>query len=377
MVLQQAWFRVGAIPADERSIRTLAKVGGLVGKVMEIDEKTRYRADYVRMKIACKDVHRVPKTSEGTLGLYFYDLTFEREVQGVDPVRTLSSGIKITEKGLDPKRFKADEQPKLPQDSGIVTQSRNPNPSAGSSKFVQQHKTTHISNSAPPKMSSDRFEKTRKTHVHLISPNEKAKGVMTQTVDHIMGGGEQADKVHILDTFEDSDAESETLSERLRKIDACDDNNQGNSKEKTSDENQQVWAMEIDENEGDAAQVMKIQKRAHASLGLIGLSVNMPCDETLMTNLNQEEKDVTDEAIINSQESIITDDGQDNSGMVLMDTNPGGSIIAVVQEQGPSNLVERSSERLMKDMLLTTQEKTEAMANSLFGRHELAGWSWC
>ena len=94
----------------------------------------------------------------------------------------MSSGIKITEKGPDPKRFKADEQPKLPQDSGTVTQSRNPNPSAGSSKFVQQHKTTQISNSAPPKMSSDRFEKTRKTHVHLISPNEKAKGVMTQTI---------------------------------------------------------------------------------------------------------------------------------------------------------------------------------------------------
>ena len=84
-VLQQAWFRVGAIPADQRSIRTLAKVGGLVGKVIEIDEKTRYRADYVTMKIACKDVHRVPKTAEGTLGLYFYDFTFEREVQGVEP----------------------------------------------------------------------------------------------------------------------------------------------------------------------------------------------------------------------------------------------------------------------------------------------------
>ena len=66
-VLQQAWFRVGAIPADQRPIRTLAKLGGLVGKVMEIDEKTRYRADYVTMKIACKDVHCVPKTAEGTM----------------------------------------------------------------------------------------------------------------------------------------------------------------------------------------------------------------------------------------------------------------------------------------------------------------------
>ena len=52
-VLQQAWFRVKDIPRDQRSIRTIAKVGGLVGKVMEIDEKTRFRADFVRVKITC------------------------------------------------------------------------------------------------------------------------------------------------------------------------------------------------------------------------------------------------------------------------------------------------------------------------------------
>lgn len=34
-ILQTAWFRVTKIPADQRSIKTLAKVGGLVGKVME------------------------------------------------------------------------------------------------------------------------------------------------------------------------------------------------------------------------------------------------------------------------------------------------------------------------------------------------------
>lgn len=44
-MLQQAWFRVKDIPGDQRSVRTIAKVGGLVGKVMEIDEKTRFRAD--------------------------------------------------------------------------------------------------------------------------------------------------------------------------------------------------------------------------------------------------------------------------------------------------------------------------------------------
>jgi hypothetical protein len=56
--LQQAWFRVSKIPDDQRAIVTLAKVGGLVGKVMEIDETTRYRVDYVRLKIACRDVSK-------------------------------------------------------------------------------------------------------------------------------------------------------------------------------------------------------------------------------------------------------------------------------------------------------------------------------
>lgn len=63
-VLQSSWFRVSSVPADQRSIRTLAKVGGLVGKVIEIDEGTRYRHDYVRMRISCRDVSRVPKTAE-------------------------------------------------------------------------------------------------------------------------------------------------------------------------------------------------------------------------------------------------------------------------------------------------------------------------
>jgi hypothetical protein len=80
-VLEQAWFRVKDIPADQRSVRTIAKVGGLVGKVMEIDEKTRYRADYVRVKIACRDVLKVPKVAEGTLGIHIHDFIFEREVQ--------------------------------------------------------------------------------------------------------------------------------------------------------------------------------------------------------------------------------------------------------------------------------------------------------
>jgi hypothetical protein len=50
-IMQLGWFRVTKILADQRSLATLAKVAGLVGRVMEVDENTRYRYAYVRMKI--------------------------------------------------------------------------------------------------------------------------------------------------------------------------------------------------------------------------------------------------------------------------------------------------------------------------------------
>jgi hypothetical protein len=87
-MLQQAWFRVKGIPTDQRSIRTIARVGGLVGKNVEIDEVTRYKADYevtrykadyVRVKIACRDVLEVPEFAEGSLGMYLYDFFYELE----------------------------------------------------------------------------------------------------------------------------------------------------------------------------------------------------------------------------------------------------------------------------------------------------------
>jgi hypothetical protein len=40
-----------------------------VDKAIEIDLKARFRVDYVRIKIACRDVSKVPKTIEGVLGM--------------------------------------------------------------------------------------------------------------------------------------------------------------------------------------------------------------------------------------------------------------------------------------------------------------------
>lgn len=56
---------------------------------METDEKTRFRLDYVRMKIACRDVTKVPRTAEGTVGIYVKDFIFERELQVENTIKTL------------------------------------------------------------------------------------------------------------------------------------------------------------------------------------------------------------------------------------------------------------------------------------------------
>lgn len=90
-----AWFRVKDIPADQRSIRTCAKVGGLVVKVKEIDDRTRLRSEYVRMKITYRDILKVPRVAEGNLGIYIHDFIFEREVVEEDPGRVSSSGTKV------------------------------------------------------------------------------------------------------------------------------------------------------------------------------------------------------------------------------------------------------------------------------------------
>lgn len=105
-ILQQGWFRVTNIPDDQRSIITLAKVGGLVGKVAEIDEKARFRVDYVRLKIACRDITKVPKTAEGVLGLTVYDFGFEREILDDGKEKFLKSGIKVTEDQPPNKKFR-------------------------------------------------------------------------------------------------------------------------------------------------------------------------------------------------------------------------------------------------------------------------------
>ena len=82
--IQHAWFKVKGIPLDQRGLRTIAKIGGLVGKTMVIDESTRFNREFVRVKIACRNVDLVPASAECALGLFLYDFFFEKETYMVD-----------------------------------------------------------------------------------------------------------------------------------------------------------------------------------------------------------------------------------------------------------------------------------------------------
>lgn len=140
--LQRGWFRIRGIPIEQRSIKTIAKVGGLVGKVVEIDEKTRVRNEYVRVRIACRDVSIVPCTVESSLGLFIYDFHFEREIQEEDPHDNRGSGIKIDDQDQNnAKRTKFEGNPwSEGKNKGKTQEGYNNNQQKGKNDQPMQHR---------------------------------------------------------------------------------------------------------------------------------------------------------------------------------------------------------------------------------------------
>jgi hypothetical protein len=65
----------------KRSIPTLAYVGSLIRAIREIDKDSLHRTDFIRIKIAVKDVSKVPEVVEGAILPFLYDFYFEREME--------------------------------------------------------------------------------------------------------------------------------------------------------------------------------------------------------------------------------------------------------------------------------------------------------
>ncbi|KAK3141743.1 hypothetical protein QOZ80_4BG0337790 [Eleusine coracana subsp. coracana] len=78
--LEMAWFRIKGIPMGKRSIPNIARICSLVGKAKEIDVDNRFKFEYVRAAIECRDITKVASVVEGNLGGFFYDFFLQREV---------------------------------------------------------------------------------------------------------------------------------------------------------------------------------------------------------------------------------------------------------------------------------------------------------
>jgi hypothetical protein len=173
----------------------LAKVGGLVGKVIDIDEGSKYRYDYVRLLIACRDVARVPRKAEGTLGLEIIDFGFARELPEESGHKVLKSGIIVSD----------DQQPRMKKsktDTSIMPPEANSGPTLSVSKDVVGDSGKAVQEaywSAPPKINFKPRSQTK-----LLADAQKAyKNYVNE---------EEEGMVHIPKTFEDSDSKSDSDS---------------------------------------------------------------------------------------------------------------------------------------------------------------------
>jgi hypothetical protein len=65
--LDVAWFRISNIPYEKRSYSNVCMVTSKVGLPLDVDKENLNKNDYVRVKIRCRDVTKVPASIDGLL----------------------------------------------------------------------------------------------------------------------------------------------------------------------------------------------------------------------------------------------------------------------------------------------------------------------
>jgi hypothetical protein len=78
--IESTWFGISGIPMEKRTEKRVCYVASLVWMPLEVDKNNLKRWEYVRVKIGCKDIAKVPAVVEGLLKMHFYDFIFRREV---------------------------------------------------------------------------------------------------------------------------------------------------------------------------------------------------------------------------------------------------------------------------------------------------------
>ena len=74
--LDVAWFRISNIPFEKRSYSNVCMVASKVGLPLEVHRDSLNKNDFVRVKIGCRDVAKVPTSVDGVLDFHFYDYFF-------------------------------------------------------------------------------------------------------------------------------------------------------------------------------------------------------------------------------------------------------------------------------------------------------------
>lgn len=204
--------------------------------------------------------------------------------------------------------------------------------------------------SAPPNI-----DFKRKSQTKLMA--DTLKGQSKATLDEAEG------KVHIPKTFEDSDSDSDSFDLKLGKLTGMGDLGQSSSKDKLGDPNNQLQFVET-EARGIVPQKLIQDIDADNKINNMLKGDIVDCveakDPPVMMNTLSPEIFMTDDNIINTQESV----GQTEqpAEKVAMNESCVKDTSIVVDDKKTSDQVlpaKRRSERLKKVDNLTTMEKTE------------------
>uniref|UniRef100_A0A804PM44 Uncharacterized protein n=1 Tax=Zea mays TaxID=4577 RepID=A0A804PM44_MAIZE len=324
--LNQGWFRISGIPMEQRSLVTIAKVGGLVGKVIEIDERTRLRNEYVRARIACRDVTVVPGVVEGSLGLFLYDFFFEREIHSEEDEQFLETGIRIDDSNQKvAKRYKYEG--KMQKDKKVDYG----NLEDGN---IKQH---------------DECNRKSQSYTYQMQGLDKnvSKGKNVGAEEGKTGksysscSGEEKNKVHITDSKEDDD--SDLLGEELMAM-----KNRGSGSNSHT-----MWNIQADSLDNLNSRSVSQTKTSKCSAIIEELDTN----EKGVDNSEELFSGTQGSSIVNvSQEEgeDLSDQRKKIDGVIFHEDN---------QKFMPSPIpVRRVSERLKKDMGIRIEEKNRRMA---------------
>lgn len=171
------------------------------------------------------------------------------------------------------------------------------------------------------------------------------------------------DKVHIPDSFDESDTDSETLSDKLRKIGAYEGGDQSGSKDGDINDQQHIWHLEenvdlaldtITSKDIDAVKTIDV-------IPDLVVEANNKND-TVMPTMVSPVVFLPDDHIINTQESTASEINTQPSQQIQDDIGGETQEVDLKSTKGAAQQEKRRSERLKKTIALTTQEKVDTIA---------------